>query len=67
MNPIAQFIDVASELINLPIDPDSRSGVIANLEAIAEIARLVTEFPLENEVEPAAIFNPSFDEESYRV
>lgn len=59
MNPISHYVDVASELINLPIDSDYRPGVIANLESIAEIARLVTEFPLEDEVEPAPILNLS--------
>ncbi len=61
MNSISDYVDIAAELINLPIDPDYRPGVIANVEAIAEIARLVTEFPLDETVEPAAIFNPLDD------
>ena len=61
MNSISNYVDVTAELINLPIDPDDRPGVITNLESIAEIARLVTEFPIEETVEPAAIFNPLDD------
>lgn len=60
MNSIPDYVDAAAEFLNLPIDPDYRPGVIANLEMIAEIARLVTEFPLaeEEEVEPAPVFHP---------
>jgi hypothetical protein len=58
MNSITQYVDAAAELLNLPIDPEYRPGVIANLELIAEIARLVTEFPLAEEVEPAPVFHP---------
>lgn len=58
MNSIPDYVDITAKLINLPIDPEYRPGVIANLEMIAEIASLVTEFSLEAEVEPAPIFHP---------
>jgi hypothetical protein len=58
MNSIPDYVDAAAEFLNLPINSDYRPGVIANLEMIADIARLVTEFPLEAEVEPAPIFRP---------
>ncbi len=58
MNNITDYVDIAAELMNLPIDPEYRPGVIANLESIAEIARLVTEFQIEETVESAPVFNP---------
>ncbi|MGB3401891.1 MAG: DUF4089 domain-containing protein [Microcoleaceae cyanobacterium] len=61
MNSISDYVNVAAELINLPIDPEYRPGVITNLESIAEIARLVTEFPLDETVESAAVFHPGED------
>jgi hypothetical protein len=58
MNSIPDYVDTTAELLNLPIDPEYRPGVIANLEMIAKIAPLVTEFPLDEKVEPAPIFIP---------
>ena len=63
MKSISDYVEMTAELLNLPIAPDYRPGVLANLEAIAEIARLVTEFPLDETVKSAAMFNPSPDEE----
>ena len=62
MNSISNYVDLTAELIHLPIDSESRPGVIANLEAIAEIAQFVTEFPLDEAVESAAIFHPLNDD-----
>ncbi len=59
MKNIAQYMETAAELIDLPIDPEYRPGVIANLERIAEMVRLITEFPLDLEMEPAPVFYPS--------
>ncbi|MGB3534754.1 MAG: DUF4089 domain-containing protein [Microcoleaceae cyanobacterium] len=63
MNSIPDYVDMTADLLNLPLDPDYRSGVIYNFESIAEIARLVTEFPLDETVESTATFNPLPDEE----
>ena len=59
--PIAASVDRAAELIDLPLDPEHRPGVIENMEKIAEIAKLVTEFPLPDTIEPAPIFDPADD------
>lgn len=59
MKNIEKYVDDAAELINLPIDPEYRPGVIANLEQIAAIAQLVIEFPLTDEIEIAPIFECS--------
>lgn len=55
---IAQLVDHMAELLQLPIAPEYRPGVIANLERTAAIAQLVMEFPLPDDVESAAIFQP---------
>jgi Protein of unknown function (DUF4089) len=52
------LVDQLAHLIALPLAPDHRPGVIANFERTAAIAQLVMEFPLEDEVEIAPIFQP---------
>ena len=55
---IAEYVDRMAKLIDLPIPPEYRPGVVANMERIAEIAKLVTEFPLPEEIELAPVFEP---------
>jgi hypothetical protein len=55
---VEEYVDRTAELINLPLDPEYRPGVVVNFERIAAIARLVTEFPLPPEVEVAPVFEP---------
>jgi hypothetical protein len=45
-------------LLELPLHPDHRPGVIANLERTAAIAQRVLEFPIPDEIEAAPIFQP---------
>jgi hypothetical protein len=40
----------------LAIEPDSKAGVIANLEVIFKIAGLVDGFVLPDDAEPAPVF-----------
>jgi hypothetical protein len=54
----AAYVDATAALIGLPIDPAHRPGVILNMERIAEMAAMVMEFPLPDEVEPAPVFQP---------
>lgn len=54
----AEYVDTISQLVDLPIDPEYRSGVIQNFERIMAIAKLVTEFPLPEDLEAAPIFEP---------
>lgn len=56
MDKIEEYVDRMAELINLPLDSSHRPGVIANFEKLAEIAQLVTEFPLPEEIEAAPSF-----------
>lgn len=53
-----QFIEQMSRAIDLPIPPESQPGVVENMKNMAEIARLVTDFPLPESVEPAPKFTP---------
>ncbi|HEY9298057.1 MAG TPA: DUF4089 domain-containing protein [Phormidium sp.] len=54
----AEYVDTISQLLNLPIDPEHRPGVIQNFERIITITKLVTEFPLPEDLEAAPIFEP---------
>ena len=54
----AEYVDTISQLVDLPIDPEHRPGVVQNFERIMTIAKLVTEFPLPEDIEAAPIFEP---------
>lgn len=55
---IAEYVDLMANLINLPLDAKHRPGVVANMVRIAQIAQLVTEFPIPKEIEAAPVFEP---------
>ncbi len=55
---IEEYVDRTAELINLPLDPEHRPGVVVNFERIVAIAQLVSEFPLPPEIEAASVFEP---------
>jgi hypothetical protein len=52
------YVDAASKLVGLPLDPVHRPGVVTNLERIAQMAALFMEFPLPEETDPAPVFTP---------
>jgi hypothetical protein len=52
------YVDAAAAVAGLAIDPAHRPGVLANFERIAQIAALVMEFPLDEQVEAAPVFQP---------
>jgi len=52
------YVDHMAKVLDLPIDPAWRPTVVATLVATEEIAALVTEFPLDDHVEPAPVFEP---------
>ena len=45
-------------LAGLPISPADLPAVSVALGVLLEVARLVTDFPLADEVEPAPVFRP---------
>ena len=51
-----QLIDAAAAALELPIEDAWRPAVKANLDVTLKLARLVDEFPLPDESEPASVF-----------
>lgn len=49
-------VDATIPLLGIPMAPAWREAVIANVRATAAAARLVLDFPLEDELEPAPVF-----------
>ncbi|GMP04275.1 DUF4089 domain-containing protein [Bradyrhizobium sp. TM239] len=54
--PLDDYIDAVSKVLALPIEEAWRPAVRANLEVSLRLARLVDEFALPDETEPAPIF-----------
>ncbi|MGX7744192.1 DUF4089 domain-containing protein [Rhodopseudomonas parapalustris] len=50
------YIDAVAAALDLPIDPAWKPAVRANLEVSLKLGRLVDEFPLPDETEPASVF-----------
>ncbi len=54
----AAWLDAASLLLGLAIEPDWREAILVHMTVIGEAAQLVLEFPLEDELDPAPVFRP---------
>ncbi|NVN84892.1 MAG: DUF4089 domain-containing protein [Rhodopseudomonas sp.] len=54
--PLDNYIDAVAAALALPIEPQWKPAVRANLEVSLRLARLVDEFPLPDEIEPASVF-----------
>jgi hypothetical protein len=50
------YIDAAAKALALPIEDAWKPAVHANLAVSLRLARLVDEFPLPDETEPASVF-----------
>ena len=50
------YIDAVGKALALPIDEAWRPAIRANLEVSLRLARLVDEFALPDETEPASVF-----------
>jgi len=55
-DPLDTYIDAVAGALALRIAPDWRPAVRANLEVSLRLARLVDDFPLPDEIEPASVF-----------
>ena len=55
-DPLDQYIDAMAKALALTIEEAWRPSVKANLEVSLRLARLVEEFALPDETEPASIF-----------
>jgi hypothetical protein len=55
-NPLDDLIDAAAQVLALPIKDDWKPAVRANLDVSLKLARLVDEFALPDETEPASVY-----------
>ncbi|QQO14465.1 DUF4089 domain-containing protein [Bradyrhizobium diazoefficiens] len=55
-NHIHDYIDAVSKALALPVEEAWRPAVRANLEVSLRLGRLVDEFALPDETEPAPVF-----------
>ena len=50
------FIDAAAAALGLPVEPEWKPGIKANLQVTLRVAAMVAEFELPDEAEPAPVF-----------
>jgi len=55
-DPLDDYIDAVAKALALPVEDAWKPGVRANLEVSMRLARLVDEFALPDEAEPASVF-----------
>ena len=55
-DPLDDYITAVGKALALPIDDAWRPAVKANLDVSLRLARLVDEFALPDETEPASVF-----------
>jgi hypothetical protein len=55
-DPLDDYIAAVSNALGLPVDDAWKPAVKANLEVSLRLARLVDEFVLPDETEPASVF-----------
>jgi hypothetical protein len=55
---VAAFARLSAEAVQLPIPPEFEAGVIGNLERLFELAEPLASFVLDDEIEPAPVFQP---------
>ncbi len=54
--PLDAYIDAVATALDLRVEDDWRPAVRANLAVSLRLARLVDEFPLPDDIEPACVF-----------
>lgn len=52
------YVKLAAEAIALPIPQEYLAGTVLNFERGAALAKLILDFPLPPEIEPAPVFHP---------
>ena len=55
-DPLDDYIDAVGKALALPIEQAWKPSVRANLQVSLRLARLVDEFALPDETEPASVF-----------
>ena len=53
-----EYVEQTALLLNFNLPGEYRDGVVANFERIQVIAKLVSEFPLPEDIEAAPVFEP---------
>jgi hypothetical protein len=56
-DPLEYYIDAVAKALALPIEENWRPAVRANLDVSLRLARLVDEFALPDETEPASVYS----------
>jgi hypothetical protein len=52
------YVKLAAEAVGLPIPPEYLAGTVLNFQRSAALAKLLMEFPLPPDVEPAPEYRP---------
>jgi hypothetical protein len=55
-DPLDDYIEAVAKALGLPVDETWKPAVRANLAVSLRLARLVDEFALADETEPASVF-----------
>jgi hypothetical protein len=55
-DPLDEYIDAVAKALALPVEDAWRPAVRANLDVSLKLARMVDEFALPDETEPASVF-----------
>jgi hypothetical protein len=55
-DPLDDYIDAVAKALALPVEEAWRPAVRANLEVSLRLGRLVDEFALPDEIEPASVY-----------
>jgi ketosteroid isomerase-like protein len=54
----APYVDLASQLLDMPVRPEYRESVQRNIDRAAAIARPLLDLELDDSIEPAPVFEP---------
>jgi hypothetical protein len=56
-DPLDEYIDTVAKALALPVEAAWRPAVRANLEVSLRLARMVDDFALPDETEPASVYS----------
>jgi len=55
-DPLDDYIDAVAKALAIPVEDAWRPAVRTNLDVSLRLARMVDEFPLPDDIEPASVF-----------
>jgi len=56
-DPLDEYIDAVAKALALPVEDAWRPAVRANLEVSLRLARMVDDFALSDDIEPASVYS----------